>query len=907
MTIERKKVPATTRVTRAQARRMKAEGHTKAESCTKADSRTKAEGHAKAAGRAKAKKIQSSQKMYDDRWTTLNPHKEPAMMKHKTTFELVENPEKKKKLEIEYSTDHNPPPGFEFLPLGYPALSKLCKEISREQGAMMFIVSSLQNKEAQLHELNRIGYHFRQTIFEEARDRFAANGTHFDIHRPKKPGEPEPIPRTQKEVDAQADAVLRDLFNRIPNIDRREIVDHSFRIGGHYRGEKTVGQADDITLARRVQLATLAHIRHRHTRYDKLLKESRWANARKAVLDLCRDIIFKWRGDEETGRDQLSEILCEVIELSDSSGSEDESFAAEPTPALASRASAMPIKQMVPADQRSPPQTRGRDTSVSVGPISSKKKDLSKAEKSNAPARRFRRYALVAQAIADSTDERDRDISSNVARSTPILAPAPAPLSNVPIELTRSPGSIQVLNCSREPAVAMRSTQTIEPIPRHLEMRPDLQRLDDGPRRERVSVIPHDRPEVNAQASPERVYNPEHYRPKVGRMPANHDHPQSTHSTVRHGLQDMLLQSIEPASPVAPLRPYEVPHTSYDRLQFTIDTHRTVSHVIHEAAEPAPLPGSSAAMSDSNEIMADRYRRVDYHPGYIISRSGRSLIRINHDDRSEEHRRVPTDYLPDKRAPTRLGPEDLPRNSQVSGEGVARYGGVPTGTSANPIIMDDDLHYEPRHVVEMRRYPAGDHHVTPSRLAEVDPHPPMGRDIRIKNDPQVVYFDTPHARPRSAFDYRGSAHLPSQRFNPYQKPDNHRAPTTAPRHTIDAPVDYESGYDKEPMRSQRQFLERVRSPINVSREVRAGLPGQNRPEMHYAGASHRHSEFSGPDRRDVQYYIMREHREAPHQQTEYRPKPEFSYLSPPPPYVAEHHESPLLQHAPNPYKVYYEP
>lgn len=98
MTIERKKVPATTRVTRAQARRMKAEGHTKAESCTKADSRTKAEGH------AKAKKIQSSQKMYDDRWTTLNPHKEPAMMKHKTTFELVENPEKKKKLEIEVFT-----------------------------------------------------------------------------------------------------------------------------------------------------------------------------------------------------------------------------------------------------------------------------------------------------------------------------------------------------------------------------------------------------------------------------------------------------------------------------------------------------------------------------------------------------------------------------------------------------------------------------------------------------------------------------------------------------------------------------------------------------------------------------------------------------------------------------------
>lgn len=73
-----------------------------------------------------------------------------------------------------------------------------------------------------------------------------------------------------------------------------------------------------------MQLAVLAHIRHTHTRYDKLRKETTWGNARRVVEALCLDILVKWRGDEETGRDQLDEILREVVVISDSEDSEDE-------------------------------------------------------------------------------------------------------------------------------------------------------------------------------------------------------------------------------------------------------------------------------------------------------------------------------------------------------------------------------------------------------------------------------------------------------------------------------------------------------------------------------------------------------------------------------------------------------
>ena len=48
-------------------------------------------------------------------------------------------------------------------------------------------------------------------------------------------------------------------------------------------------------------------------------------NARKAVEPVCLDFIVKWRGDEETGRDQMDEILREVVIITDSEESDESS------------------------------------------------------------------------------------------------------------------------------------------------------------------------------------------------------------------------------------------------------------------------------------------------------------------------------------------------------------------------------------------------------------------------------------------------------------------------------------------------------------------------------------------------------------------------------------------------------
>ena len=74
--------------------------------------------------------------------------------------------------------------------------------------------------------LNRVGHHIRQTIVDQAR---ASLGDLQYVPLSARVGAPEPIPDNQEEINNQADAVIRDLFPRIPNSDRQTIIEHSFK------------------------------------------------------------------------------------------------------------------------------------------------------------------------------------------------------------------------------------------------------------------------------------------------------------------------------------------------------------------------------------------------------------------------------------------------------------------------------------------------------------------------------------------------------------------------------------------------------------------------------------------------------------------------------------------------------
>jgi hypothetical protein len=119
-------------------------------------------------------------------------------------------------------------------------------------------------------------------------------------------------PTTEKETRSQIYGAIREMFPKIPEADTQAIVTHAFE-----EGTNRVGNAKELTLARRVQLGVLAHIRHSYTDYDKLLKTVGWSEARSRVEPVSLAKLKEWRDETGVQSDEMEETFREVIVLDD--------------------------------------------------------------------------------------------------------------------------------------------------------------------------------------------------------------------------------------------------------------------------------------------------------------------------------------------------------------------------------------------------------------------------------------------------------------------------------------------------------------------------------------------------------------------------------------------------------------
>ncbi|KAI1781028.1 hypothetical protein F4818DRAFT_397537 [Hypoxylon cercidicola] len=849
----------------------------------------------------------------DNTWRALNPLKAAPQLKHKTYFELVENADKKKKqLEFKITTERHPPPGFEFVPIGHPKLTQACKDLSREHDAMIFIVSNSTNPENLDHHMNRVGYHFRGTIVDQARMALRNEGHSAHIAQAHHPGVPEPIPETQEEINEQADAVLKDLFPRIPNIDRKEIIQHAFQKDGKFHGEYKVGMASGLTLARRVQLAAIAFIRHTHTRYDELLKKTSWTNARKAVEKPCLDIIVKWRGDEETGRDQLDEILREVIEISDTEEeSEDDSGEYLPPqhagvmPAAAAPRDITELQDTRPANHPSPSQAHRRNQSVPGVLTSSRQKAIAKAEKKSArKTQRFRRYAAAAEALAGSSRQNGPSNDSNAVRT-----------DSIHMDLTMSPGPARPVYPSREPTVVItRGTPIVEQAPRHIELRTDSQRFNDDPRRERIATVAHGLPESNAYAPPRPIHDPESHRPKVGHPLSSYGYEQVPVSSVRNGLQDMLLPSIEPASPAGAQALRDASHVLHREPRHFEEAPRIISREVYEPMGSAPRFRSPTDVIHGNESSTKRYRVADHTAGQLDAYAGSSVIPINYQGRGEDPRREPVRYFTD-RPVSSLGGVNQHQSWPVTSNRVAHYHDETSIRSgANPVVTDDAFR-RPHQVVEAQRRPDEDYQVPPFRREEMIGDVPVRRDPRVQDvheSPRIVYIREAPPRPRSSHDhFNVPVNHPSHGLTTYEEPNSHRISATRLRQqhmVIDAPLDHDNRGYREPSHSQRSGREPAVWPGSVSRDVRTTELGP--PEIRYTSARNGFHERSNPlpisepslDRRQTYRHELVEPMDVEPQQMHYHEHQAYVTPSIRGNYI-ESYGPPLRHHVPEPQRI----
>ncbi|KAK2760952.1 hypothetical protein FQN54_002194 [Arachnomyces sp. PD_36] len=226
--------------------------------------------------------------------------------KHKIVMESVT--QAKKKLRSVISFEAKAPPGY------------------TKEGHKVFAVSTtphqrMHNLSQQVH---RIGYHFPSVVvaascmelgvflstmgkvmtYQEAHPH--GGSSNFD----RKMRADSEVSQTT--INTEARDAIKDLFPNIPDKDLNQIIKTAFQ-----KGQRKVGTASELPLARRAQLAVVAHIRHVYTQYDRLLRVTSFQEARASVEEPTLAKLVQWRGDDENGKTVLEDVFREVIVISD--------------------------------------------------------------------------------------------------------------------------------------------------------------------------------------------------------------------------------------------------------------------------------------------------------------------------------------------------------------------------------------------------------------------------------------------------------------------------------------------------------------------------------------------------------------------------------------------------------------
>lgn len=367
----------------------------------------------------------------------------------------------------------------------------------------------------------------------------------------------------------------------------------------------------DLPLHRRVQLAVLAHIRHTHTRYDHLLKEADWHIARKAVEKTCLDILVKWRGDEETGRDQLDDILREVVVISDDSDDsedsqdsnsdsdqdeEDYSDSSVPDNAVdlvnqvAKSRDATSVHKIQPKRRRQR-KTRKRQHSKQPGTNSTHPKPSSTSKKDK---RGFKRYEA---AQATMTRRWEEAISRHRHALDANLPSEAARMSRVPSQTIQRRPSIEITSPAHRVETRQHDRLVAASQPLYGTGEDQDQRVRSGD----VYTANVYRGNFQPHVAGRPLSNMEHPQGtvigrRVSQLPMETRGPAAPERRFHGELSDFLVPSIEPVSPQSGLgRP------------------RFVRPIIREQVRPEQVPKGAAGFHGTHSPLESQPRAVEYH------------------------------------------------------------------------------------------------------------------------------------------------------------------------------------------------------------------------------------------------------------------------------------------------------
>lgn len=166
------------------------------------------------------------------------------------------------------------PKGYGFLKKGNPFMTALCRRKTLDAKKTLYVVV----KQGKQEGLRAPKWILHQVFSEEKATRERRRGA---------------VERRDAATEDAFATTIKKLFAKIPEEDLDKIVRHALR-----KRSGRVGRTGKLDLDRKAYLAVQAHIRHRHTDYDKITKESKDRDAaRDATRGEVSRVLVEWASD----------------------------------------------------------------------------------------------------------------------------------------------------------------------------------------------------------------------------------------------------------------------------------------------------------------------------------------------------------------------------------------------------------------------------------------------------------------------------------------------------------------------------------------------------------------------------------------------------------------------------------
>ncbi|KAB2574159.1 hypothetical protein DBV05_g7153 [Lasiodiplodia theobromae] len=179
-------------------------------------------------------------------------------------------------------------PDYVFVKKGDQYITRHCRQLTKEMGKDLFVVVDDKRRSLGL----RVPKHIHSTVLAAdaatKADRLAATAAR------------------DSRLLANARSTLLRLYPATPADAVDDIVAHTFR-----KHSGRVGRAGDMELDEKVTLGLRAHVRHKYTDYDRLMRHEGLDKdeARRRIAHEVDEVVRKWQGGEQGpiwGRRRLS-------------------------------------------------------------------------------------------------------------------------------------------------------------------------------------------------------------------------------------------------------------------------------------------------------------------------------------------------------------------------------------------------------------------------------------------------------------------------------------------------------------------------------------------------------------------------------------------------------------------------